>query len=148
MCSTTFWHTVIQFPTFPFNANSLQKKMGHQQVLPHQVRVQRKLKGTTNTSEIHNCNLTTRCISGLHLEHPFCGRSYSLSGMQSVPSNANLKGYQNNYEDNVSCIKSKVGDCSRGWLKGSLFNSYYIEVEGKALLLSLDCFTLSLICTL
>ena len=44
--------------------------------------------------------------------------------------------------------KNKVGDLSRGWPDGSLFNSYYIEVLGRALLHSLDCSTLSLIRTL
>ena len=43
---------------------------------------------------------------------------------------------------------SKVGDCSRGRLEGSLFNSYNTEVQGRALLLSLDCPTLPLIPTL
>ena len=45
-------------------------------------------------------------------------------------------------------VKSKVGDCSRGRPKGFLFNSYYIEVYGRALPLSLDCSTLSLLRTL
>ena len=40
---------------------------------------------------------------------------------------------------------SKVGDLSRGWPEGSLFNSYYTEVKRRALLLSLDCSTLPLI---
>ena len=31
-----------------------------------------------------------------------------------------------------------VGDHSRGWPKGSLFNSYYTEVERRALILSLE----------
>ena len=35
--------------------------------------------------------------------------------------------------------KSKVGDLSRGWPGGSLFNSYYTEAQGRVLLL---CFTL------
>ena len=43
---------------------------------------------------------------------------------------------------------SKVRNCSRGRPKGSLFNSYYAEVYTRALLLSLDCFTLPLIRTL
>ncbi len=33
---------------------------------------------------------------------------------------------------------SKVGDRSRGRLEGSIFNSYYTEVNGRTLLLSLD----------
>ena len=37
---------------------------------------------------------------------------------------------------------------SRGRPKGSLFNSYYTEVLGRVLLISLDCFTLPLIRTL
>ena len=41
--------------------------------------------------------------------------------------------------------KSKVDDRSRGQPEGSLFNSYYTEVWGRALLLSLDCSTLPLI---
>ena len=45
-------------------------------------------------------------------------------------------------------VVSKVGDCSREWPKGSLFNSYYTEVLGRALLLSLVCSTLPLIRTL
>ena len=44
--------------------------------------------------------------------------------------------------------KSKVGDCSRGRYKSSLFNSYYTEVSGRELLLFLDCSILSLIRTL
>ena len=44
--------------------------------------------------------------------------------------------------------KSKVGDCSQGRPEGSLFNSYYTKVYGRALLLSLDCSTLTLIRTL
>ena len=43
---------------------------------------------------------------------------------------------------------SNVGDRSRGRSEGSLFNSYYTEMEGSALLLSLECSTLLLICTL
>ena len=43
---------------------------------------------------------------------------------------------------------SKVGDRSQGRPEGSLFNSYYTEVWGRVLLLSLDCSTLPLICTL
>ena len=35
---------------------------------------------------------------------------------------------------------SKVGDRSRGLLESSLFNSYYTEVLGRVILLSLDCF--------
>ena len=38
-----------------------------------------------------------------------------------------------------------IGDCSRGRPESSLFNSYYTEVLGRALLLSLDCSTLPLI---
>ena len=38
-----------------------------------------------------------------------------------------------------------VGNRSRGRPEGSLFNSYYTEVEERALFLSLDCSTLSLI---
>ena len=41
-----------------------------------------------------------------------------------------------------------VGDLSRTWPKCSLFNSFYNEVRGRALLLSLVCSTLSLIRTL
>ena len=43
---------------------------------------------------------------------------------------------------------SKVGDHSRGWPEGSLFDSYYTKVYGRAILLSLDCSTLPLIHTL
>ena len=43
---------------------------------------------------------------------------------------------------------SKVGDHSWGWPEGSLFNSFYTEVLGRVLLLSLDCSTLPLIHTL
>ena len=49
-------------------------------------------------------------------------------------------------DDNM--FLSKVGDCSRGWPEGSIFNSYYTEMEGRALLLSLDCSILPLIRTL
>ena len=38
--------------------------------------------------------------------------------------------------------KSKVGDGSRGWPEGSLFNSCCAEVYGRALHLLLDCSTL------
>ena len=38
-----------------------------------------------------------------------------------------------------------VGDQSRRWPEGSFFNSYYTNVLGRALLLSLDCSTLPLI---
>ena len=40
---------------------------------------------------------------------------------------------------------SKVGDLSQGQPEGSLFNSYYSEVLGRALLLSLECSTLPVI---
>ena len=40
---------------------------------------------------------------------------------------------------------SKVGDLRRGLPEGSLFNSYYTEIYGRALLHSLDCSTLPLI---
>ena len=40
---------------------------------------------------------------------------------------------------------SKVDDLNRGLPEGSLFNSYYTEVLGKALLHLLDCSTLPLI---
>ena len=43
---------------------------------------------------------------------------------------------------------SRVGDRSRGQPEGSIFNSYYTEVLGRALLLSLDCSILPLIHTL
>ena len=49
---------------------------------------------------------------------------------------------------NVSFLESKVGHCSRGRPDGSLLNSYYTEVLGRALFHSLDWSTLSLICTL
>ena len=42
-------------------------------------------------------------------------------------------------------LKSKAGDRSRGRPESSLFNSYYTEVKGRALLFSLDCSTLPLI---
>ena len=45
-------------------------------------------------------------------------------------------------------IKKKVGDCSRVWPEGSLFNSYNTKVQGRALLHSLDFSTLPLIFTL
>ena len=43
---------------------------------------------------------------------------------------------------------TKKKNRSRGRPKGSLFNSYYTKVKGRALLLSLDCSTLPLIHTL
>ena len=43
---------------------------------------------------------------------------------------------------------SKVGDRSKGRPEGSLFNSYYTEMQGRAQLLSLYCSTLPLIRTL
>ena len=45
-------------------------------------------------------------------------------------------------------IYKKVTDRSRGRPEGSLFNSYYTEVLGRALLLSTNCPTLPLIRTL
>ena len=44
--------------------------------------------------------------------------------------------------------KSKVGDRSWGRPEGSLFNSYYTEMQGRVLLLSPDCSSLPLIRTL
>ena len=41
-----------------------------------------------------------------------------------------------------------ISNVSRGWPEGSLFHSYYIEVQGRALLLSPDHSTLILIRTL
>ena len=38
--------------------------------------------------------------------------------------------------------------CGRGQPEGSLFNSYYTEVKGRAILFSLDCTTLPFIRTL
>ena len=35
----------------------------------------------------------------------------------------------------------EVGDCSWGGPEGSLFNSYYTEMLGRVVLLSLDCAT-------
>ena len=49
---------------------------------------------------------------------------------------------------NIRSLKSKAGDHSRGWPEGSLFDSYYTKVQGRALLLSLDCSVLPLIRTL
>ena len=48
----------------------------------------------------------------------------------------------------IYIYKSKVGDHSWRWPEGFLFDSYYIKVERRALLLSLDCSTLPLIRTL
>ena len=45
-------------------------------------------------------------------------------------------------------LSSKFGVLNRGWLEGSLFNSYYPLMKERALLLSLDCSTLPLILTL
>ena len=44
--------------------------------------------------------------------------------------------------------KSKVGELSRGWPKGSFFNSYHTELKGRVLLHSLHCSILPLILTL
>ena len=44
--------------------------------------------------------------------------------------------------------KSKVVFVSRGQPESSLFNSYYTEVSGRVLILSLDCSTLPFIHTL
>ena len=43
---------------------------------------------------------------------------------------------------------SKVGELSRGWPAGSLFNSYHAEVLERVLLHFLDCSNLPLIITL
>ena len=48
----------------------------------------------------------------------------------------------------LSISKSKVGNRSRGQQEDFLFNSYYTEVYGRAVLYSLDCSTLPLICKL
>ena len=48
----------------------------------------------------------------------------------------------------IICLLRVVGDLSQGRPEGSLFNSYYTEVSGRALLLSLDCSTLPSIHTL
>ena len=48
----------------------------------------------------------------------------------------------------INVSKSKVGDLSRGWPEGSLFNNYYTEVEERVLLLSLIFSPLPLIRTL
>ena len=45
-------------------------------------------------------------------------------------------------------IRSKFGNLSQGWPKGSLFNSYYTKMLGRVLLHSLDCSTLPLMRTL
>ena len=45
-------------------------------------------------------------------------------------------------------VKVKLATFSQGWPEVSLFNNYYTELEGRALLLSLDCSTLPLIRTL
>ena len=45
-------------------------------------------------------------------------------------------------------LSCKVANYSQVRLKGFLFNSYHSKVSGRALLLSLDCSTLPLICTL
>ena len=42
----------------------------------------------------------------------------------------------------IYVYKSKVGDLSRGWPERSRFDNYYTKVLGRALLLSLDCFSL------
>ena len=39
----------------------------------------------------------------------------------------------------IMSFPSKAGDRSRGRREGSLFNSYYTEMSGKALFFSLDC---------
>ena len=44
--------------------------------------------------------------------------------------------------------KSKVGDHSWGRPDGSLFNSYFTDVQARALILSLDCSILPLICNI
>ena len=43
---------------------------------------------------------------------------------------------------------SKLANRSKGQLEGSLFNSYFTEVQERALLVSQDCSTLPLIRTL
>ena len=50
----------------------------------------------------------------------------------------------------LSLVVSKVGNFSRGWPEGSLFDSAltYTKVKVRVLLLSLDCSTLPLIPTL
>ena len=41
-------------------------------------------------------------------------------------------------------VKNKVDNLSRGWPESSFFNSYYTKLQGIALLLFQDCFTLPL----
>ena len=48
------------------------------------------------------------------------------------------------YEMTLSLSLSLSGDLSQGWCKGSLFNSCYTEVYGRALLLSLLHFILDI----
>ena len=62
------------------------------------------------------------------------------------------------YSINIFSFKSRVVQCkskkvklspfSRGRPEASLFNSYYTELQGRALLLSLDCSTLPSTCPL
>ena len=59
--------------------------------------------------------------------------------------------YSSNFLPSFTTIDSAlflVGDLSRGWPEGSPFNSFYTEVLERALLYSLDCSNLPLICTL
>ena len=51
-------------------------------------------------------------------------------------------------KDTDKYVVSKVGDHSRGQPEGFLFNSYYTDVLGRVLLLSVDCSTLLVIRTL
>ena len=64
----------------------------------------------------------------------------AIKGYSILPRSLELESYPT--------LKNKVGNRNRGRSEGSLFNSYYTEVSGRALLLSLDCSTLLLIRTL
>ena len=61
-------------------------------------------------------------------------KTYQERSTKGADSDSDSRGYQH--------------DSNRGRSEGSLFNSNYTEMQGRALLLSLDCSTLPLICTL
>ena len=72
----------------------------------------------------------------------------STRGLVLVEFNRAPRNHSTRFQSYIYIYIGKVVDGSQGWPKGSLFNSYYSKVQGRALLLSLDCSTLPLIRTL
>ena len=87
---------------------------------------------TTTLSRRLTMHLNDSSSIALHLKTHFIPKSKSSK-------NSSWKHHNN---------KVKLSPFSQGWPEGSLFDSYYTKVLGRALLLSQDCSTLPLIRTL